>query len=336
MADENVAPEGSSNLKRFLIVIAIGLAFVAAYWVFTRFIAYTDDAYVQSDLVAIAPQVAGIVKTVSVVENQAVTTGDPLLEIDPAPYQLAVTLSKDQVTAADIEITTANAQIAEIDAKIAAAQATFSYAETEFKRYSDLETTDTVSKAALDKTRDDLETARGALNEAKAEAVAAASALDAAKAAAQVARSQLAIDKYDLDQTRIVSPVTGHVNNLSLRPGNYADAGEDLIGIVDDSQWRIVANYKESIAASVKPGTKVWIWLDSYPWHLFDGQVQGIGRGIARDTDKARLLPYVAPTTNWIRLQRRLPVTITFDAPIPRERLFMGADARVIFMRNDP
>jgi multidrug efflux system membrane fusion protein len=44
-------------------------------------------------------------------------------------------------------------------------------------------------------------------------------------------------------------------------------------------------------------------------------------------------LPYVAPTTDWIRLRRRLPVTILLDPPAPTQGLFSGADARVFFFR---
>ena len=46
------------------------------------------------------------------------------------------------------------------------------------------------------------------------------------------------------------------------------------------------------------------------------------------------LLPYVASATDWIRLQRRITVTIVLDEAPPDGKLYMGADARtVIFPR---
>jgi membrane fusion protein, multidrug efflux system len=39
------------------------------------------------------------------------------------------------------------------------------------------------------------------------------------------------------------------------------------------------------------------------------------------------LLPYVAPTTDWILLQRRRPVTIMLDKAPPDGMLYMGTDA---------
>jgi multidrug efflux system membrane fusion protein len=61
--------------------------------------------------------------------------------------------------------------------------------------------------------------------------------------------------------------------------------------------------------------------------------VQGVGRGIAREEAPEQLLPYVAPTTDWIRLRRRLQVTILLDPPAPEQGLFSGADARVFLFR---
>jgi multidrug efflux system membrane fusion protein len=77
-------------------------------------------------------------------------------------------------------------------------------------------------------------------------------------------------------------------------------------------------------------GGEAWVWLDSQPWRLHRARIAGIARGISRDPDAEKLLPYVAPTTDWIRLQRRFPVTLTLVDPPPDLNLFMGADARTV------
>ena len=86
-----------------------------------------------------------------------------------------------------------------------------------------------------------------------------------------------------------------------------------LSALSDDSQWRVVANFKEYVASRLKPGMRAWIWLDSHPWRLFAARVVSIGRGISREQDEGRLLPFVAPTTDWIRLARRMPVTFVLE-----------------------
>src|SRR3954464_8477880 len=79
-----------THRKRVLIVLG-SLAFAFVLYESTGWlIAYTDDAYVRSDLVAVAPQVTGRVITVHVTDNQPIRMGDLLATIDPEPFQLVV------------------------------------------------------------------------------------------------------------------------------------------------------------------------------------------------------------------------------------------------------
>src|SRR5215475_599485 len=56
----------------------------------------TDDAYLQADLIHMAPDVSGRIIELDVRDNQAVHKGDVLFRIDPEPYQMRV----DQARAA--------------------------------------------------------------------------------------------------------------------------------------------------------------------------------------------------------------------------------------------
>ena len=105
-----------------------------------------------------------------------------------------------------------------------------------------------------------------------------------------------------------------------------------LIGIVDAHAWRIIANYKQSYLRGIAAGDTAWVWLNYEPWRLYRARVAGIAQGIARNPAPGGLLAYVAPTTDWIRLERRFPVTLTLVAPPADLRLYMGADAKVLIM----
>ncbi len=80
----------TSRLHRLLVVGGTILALFIAWEVFTTYVVYTDDAYVRSDLVALAPEITGRIITVHVVDNQTVKKGDKLVTIDPVPFQLVV------------------------------------------------------------------------------------------------------------------------------------------------------------------------------------------------------------------------------------------------------
>jgi multidrug efflux system membrane fusion protein len=326
------APSIWLRYRRVWIAIGAIVAGTAAYFIGAAFIAYTSDAYVWSDLVAIAPQVSGIIKTVSVVDNQKVAAGDPLAVIDPQPFQLEVDLKQQQITSLETAVTV-KAQIEAGDAaNLDAANATLRLAQQQFDRVKALTGEQFASQEQLDQVSDTLRRAQDRLAAQENQTQIDRQQVNEAKAQVAVARAELAVAQYNLSLTRLTAPIDGYINNLTLRPGAYARAGDAVIGIVDKSQFRIVANFKEDVAASVVPGQRVRVWLDSDPWHLRAGHVQGVGRGIARAQGPAQLLPYVAPTTDWIRLRRRLQVTILLDDP-PQQGLYMGADARVFFFR---
>jgi multidrug efflux system membrane fusion protein len=80
-------PDGNARYRRRVLLTlgAIALALVV-YWGSGYVLAYTDDAYVTSDLVAVAPQISGRTIAVPIVDNQTVTKGQPLAEIDPTLF----------------------------------------------------------------------------------------------------------------------------------------------------------------------------------------------------------------------------------------------------------
>jgi multidrug efflux system membrane fusion protein len=320
-----------SHLRRWLVVLLCVAAIV--YFGIDHVVLYTDDAYVQSDFVPIAPEVDGVVQSLAVTDNQSVKTGDRLLQLDPEPFRLAFALKQEQVAAAVADMQEKTAAAAVIASQIDSSSAALHLAQQTYDRVKSLASDQIVSREQMDSATEGLRAAQDRLAQAHAQAGVAARQVDMAKVAVEAAKAGQAIAAYDLSRTAINAPVDGYVTNLTLRPGVYAKVGSPLIGLVDLNRFRITANFKEYAAASLEPGTPVWIWLDSHAWHVFRGRVASVGRGIARDNSPGLLLPYVAPTTNWIRLLRRLPVTIVFDPPVPRDELYMGADARVLVFR---
>ena len=85
-----LTPRETSRLHRLITVGGTILGLFIFWEVFTTFVIYTDDAYVRSDLVALAPEITGRIIAVHVVDNQPVKKGDKLVTIDPVPFQLVV------------------------------------------------------------------------------------------------------------------------------------------------------------------------------------------------------------------------------------------------------
>ena len=189
-----------------------------------------------------------------------------------------------------------------------------------------------VSRQALETATAQAQEAKAALADAEAVIAKAQQVLTLHQAGVATISAEIAYMQWQLDQTKLLAPTDGTVTQLTLRVGDQAVENKPLLGLVDAHAWRIFANYKESVIRHMTVGHTAWVWLDTYPWHIHRAHIQGIARGISRLPTDRKLLPYVEPTTDWIRLERRFPVTLVLQDPDPGIVLHMGADARTLII----
>jgi membrane fusion protein, multidrug efflux system len=97
---------------KFVAVVAVTLLVVTGavgYYLLTRNQVSTDDAAVDGHIFTITPRVSGYVTQVFVDDNQFVKRGDPLLELDPVPYEVALaqakaTLAQNRATLTSLQL----------------------------------------------------------------------------------------------------------------------------------------------------------------------------------------------------------------------------------------
>lgn len=97
MSEQTVS--NKKKLKIILTIIAASLFSIAAflYWRYLEIYPSTDNAYIQANIINIAPQVAGKVSKLAISNNQPVKQGQLLFVIDPEPYRLAVDKAQAQL-----------------------------------------------------------------------------------------------------------------------------------------------------------------------------------------------------------------------------------------------
>ena len=323
-----------SRLRRLLTVGGTILILFVLWEILTYYIAYTDDAYVRSDLVAVAPEVTGPIIALHVVDNQQIKKGDKLFTIDPVPFQLEINQRQAQIEEQTALVKVAQEELTTARAALDAATSTHTYAVEQQARYAVLAASNNAPRAELDRANNELRRATAEMTISQIAIAKAQTSISVHQAALDVAKADKATAEWKLSRTNVVSPTDGTINNLTVRIGDTATVSIPNIGIVDANSWRIIANYKQYYIRSFEVGETAWVWLDSEPWKFHRARITGIARGISRETQAPMLLPYVAPTTDWIRLQRRIPVTIVLEELPPGGKLYMGADARtVIFPR---
>jgi multidrug resistance efflux pump len=135
---------------RFLLVIGL---IVAVWWGSGYVLAYTDDAYLTSDLVSVTPEVTGPVEAVHVTDNQWVTRGTPLFTIDPLPFRLELERAQAQEAEAQAQLPIDQAQLYYLRSEAEAASASAKLSNANLSRDAPLGHIGAVSAQTVDASR---------------------------------------------------------------------------------------------------------------------------------------------------------------------------------------
>ena len=180
MTETNDTDGGAVATRRRRLKVFGGLLLVSAlgagaYWIANHNYQTTDDAFVEADVVQLAPQIGGIVAAVAFTDNQTVEKGQILLQIDPRDAETQVAAAKAtlqvaaaQRDAAEADLTLARAttgaavdearhlveqlhrQVAEARQQADAAEADAQRAASDVKRYQELSVQAVASRQRLE------------------------------------------------------------------------------------------------------------------------------------------------------------------------------------------
>jgi membrane fusion protein (multidrug efflux system) len=305
------------------LAAAGGLAFAGREWLH-RGEQTTDDAFVEADVVALAPRVAGPIAEVLVQEDAEVQAGQPIVRVEPTDYEV-------RVRQAQAELETARAQAAAADAQVNAARATVTRAEAEaekarldLQRADELRAGGAIASQSYDATRVGSETARAGAGANRAQYAAALA--NAALTHARVKSAQAALDlaQLNLSWTTVKAPTAGRVSRLSARVGQIVQPAQPLAQLVPDRTY-VVANFKETQTGAIRPGQPVDVDVDAYGGHTLHGVVESLSGGTGA---RFALLPPDNASGNFVKVVERVPVRIAWTSP-PDVPLRAGLSANV-------
>jgi membrane fusion protein (multidrug efflux system) len=327
-------PPLPSKRRRLLLIAvgvftAVGLAYSAWWFVYSRHYEKTDNAYVQGNLVQITPQVAGTVLSVNADDTEFVMAGQTLVVLDRADAEVA--LAQAQATLAQTvrevrSLYTANstwsANITQREAEISRAESDLGRAKDDLARRKSLSSTGAVSG-------EELNHAEGAVSNAQAVHAAAQAALTAAKQ--QLATNQSLTEGTTIEQhptvaraaskvreaylayarANLPAPVSGYVAKRTVQVGQRVAPGAPLMSIIPLDQVWVDANFKEVQLRKMRIGQPVTLTADAYGEAVeYHGTLAGLGVGTG---SAFALLPTQNATGNWIKVVQRLPVRIELD-----------------------
>jgi membrane fusion protein (multidrug efflux system) len=325
------------------LVLVVGSVIGVRHWRYYVSHEETDDAQVEGHVSPVLPRVSGYVSRVFVSDNEHVSAGQPLVEIDPKELDVRVASAEAALQNAVAEQATAEAALASSKAQAETAEANVETAlvrqrkaASDLERDSNLERTGAITQSQLDDTRAAADTAAAELSAMRTEATTARLQISVAAAKVAAAKTEAAEKAADADfqrlqrgYTTVTAPITGLVSRKSVEMGQYVQAGQTLLSVTSDEDVWVIANFKETQLTKMKAGQEAEFEADTYPGYVFRGKVESIAGATGA---RFALLPPDNSTGNFVKVTQRVPVKIVLtqapDAAHPL-RPGMSVDATV-------
>lgn len=303
----NDTPEQENKpFKRFIFGgIAIIAVIVTALFIINS-LQYesTDDAYVETTTVQVAPKVSGQITDVFITDNQRVKEGDLVARIDSSDYKIKLDQAEAKYERAILNQKNAKANFSAVQSEI-------TVAKKDLERYTNLYKEGAVSKQTLDSAQAKYDGVQARLTSAE-QSLLSDSNNKVADAEIKELKALRDMAKLNLSYTNIYAPQSGTVASRRVEKGMYVQTGAPLFVIVPDKVW-VVANFKENQLKDMKVGQAVDIKIDTYPNKVFKGKIDSIQRSSGA---KSSLFPPENAVGSFVKIVQRIPVKIIFTDEI--------------------
>ncbi|MDQ1081303.1 HlyD family secretion protein [Pseudoroseomonas cervicalis] len=340
-------------LRVLPLLLLAGAALGGAwYWQVGRFLAETDDAYVQGDIAVLSPRIEADIAAILVADNQPVTAGQVLLRLDDRDARAQLAQAEASLAEAEGAIVTARESLTQTEEQVASASAQIEQARAEQVRaaadarraealvgggWSSRQNADQAvaaqrkADAALRAAEAELVVRRQAIAVQRAQLTQAEARRDQARAALQLARNTLSY-------TEIRAPFDGIAGNRAAQLGQHVRPGQQLIAVAPPAgALYVTANFKETQLPGMRPGQPAEIRVDAIPGHALHARVDSFAPATG---SQFSLLPPENATGNFTKIVQRVPVKLVLEPgqnaeAIARLRPGLSVVAE-IDMRADP
>jgi multidrug efflux system membrane fusion protein len=327
-------------LGRMLSGIVVLAALVLAWFIYKVYYSNprTDDAYVHANTASVAAHVSGQIIRLPINDNQRVKKGDLLFVVDSRPYKLALDTARTKLNLTEIEIKTLHDTINSAAAQLSERKVEAANAKQYLDRIVPLRERDFVTDNDVVEARNKFRAAQAGVATASSELRKAQDALGIVGDVNQrvrAAQEEIEDAQLNYDYCSVRAPFDGYITNLNISEGQYANAGQPVLTLVDDRNWYVLAYFREDLLDRIRPGMHAEVSLLSYPGQRFQGKVQGIGWGLFQQNGATvGGLPNVEETLNWVRLNQRFPVRIILERADDGHPFRMGQTA-VVTIRGE-
>jgi membrane fusion protein, multidrug efflux system len=325
------------RISRFVMLVVIPLAALAlgfSWWLSSGRYISTDNAYVGADKSLITPQVTGAISAVHVVEGQKVKVGDPLFDIDPKPYEIALALAKGKLEGANVEFANLQSTYASNIDQIKMGEDAVRVRQVDFDRKNDLAISRSGTAADRDTSMANLIQAKQILEFVKWQQATVKVKLDGGPNTTidqfpDYMQARAAVDdaERNLRNTKVLAPIDGVATQVpEIEIGRVAAAGQPVFAVVANTGLWVDANPKESDLTYVHVGLPAKVSVDTFPDKEWKGTICSIAPGTGA---QFAILPPQNASGNWVKVVQRVPLRFCFDPSEDTAGLRAGMSAYV-------
>ncbi|WP_321390705.1 HlyD family secretion protein [Emcibacter sp.] len=280
----------------------------------------TENAYVKSDKLMITAEVSGPVTAVPIRENQQVKRGDILFRIDDRPYRIAAEEQEAGLKRVRDDIAGLKAIYRQKQDELELAGTDLAYAKTVLDRQRELVASRNISQNSYDTAKHayDAAVVKIKVIESERAEVLADLAGDPDIAPEQhprflAAKATLDRAQLDLDRTVVRAPFDGIASSAPQVGQQVIGSGalsSPVMTLVNNRDFWVVANFKETDLTNVRPGQDVKIHVDTYPNLVWRGKVESLAQATGAEFS---IIPAQNATGNWVKVVQRIPVRIALE-----------------------
>jgi len=304
----------------------------------------THDARIFAYSAAMASEINGRIVRILIQNDQRVTQGAPLVQLDPVPYEMQLRQARAQVAALKAQIALTGRQVTSqgsgadaAENQVQKARDLLKNSEETRKRLEPLLAPGYITQQQLDDARTNEASARASLNALIKNATQARQAVgDTESLQAQLAGAEAAeaLAARNLDLTTLRAPFDGIVVGLGIAAGTFALSGRPLFSLIESDQWYAIADFRETELPHIEVGDHATVWTMANSNVAFQGRVESLGSGVESTDQEGPGLPKVGRDLNWVVVAQRFPVWIRLDNP-PPQAMHVGMTASVKVRHGD-
>jgi len=314
MEDQTIVEEPKKkNYRAYILmsVVILAVIIVGFFWYreYEKYIS-TDDAYIESDNVAVSSKILGRIITELADEGDSVKQGQLLAVLDSTDLMA----QKNQAIALRDQATTNMAQteasynfdqesLKVLQVNVDKATEDYNRAKTQFEN-------NIITKESFDHSAKALEAAKAQLNASQSSLTVSKAKIESSASAIRSAQAQVDLIQTQLRNTKLYAPMDGIIARRWLLPGDIASTGQSIFTITNNEKFWVIVYLEETRISKLHLGQKTLFKIDAFSDVKFYGKIFSIGSNTA---SQFSLIPPNNASGNFTKVTQRVPIKISID-----------------------